>query len=299
MTPKNKIHIPVMLKEVLEHLAPEPGKRYIDATLGAAGHTLAILETGATVLGIDRDQEIIEIATDKIKEAGLSTNFTTLRGSFADLLQPSRSDLVGSDYDGILFDLGVSSYQLDTPERGFSFRFDAPLDMRMDPENQAVTAADLINGLGRNELVKLFKELSEERYAALLADVICDARKQNPITTTLELAELIESRVKRTGRLHPATRIFQSLRMAVNTERDELKAVLPSALSNLKPGGVIIVISFHSGEDSIVKAQIADWLKEGLIEAGSNLLLTTSSEEALTNPRSRSAKLRVIRKKVS
>ena len=171
--------------------------------------------------------------------------------------------------------------------------------MRMDPENQAVTAADLINGLGRKELVKLFKELSEERYAALLADVICDARKQNPITTTLELAELIESRVKRTGRLHPATRIFQSLRMAVNTERDELKAVLPSALSNLKPGGVIIVISFHSGEDSIVKAQIADWLKEGLIEAGSNLLLTTSSEEALTNPRSRSAKLRVIRKKVS
>lgn len=294
--PLAKFHTPVMLNEVLEYFSPTKGKKYLDATLGAGGHTSALLEAGATVVGIDRDQSIIDLATKRIEEVGLSDHFTAHQGSFADLLNPSRSDLVGSDYDGILLDLGVSSLQLDTPERGFSFRYDAPLDMRMDSDNQAVTAADLIGGLGRGELVKLFRELSEERYATLIADAICDARKIKPIKTTFDLVRIIESCVKRTGRLHPATRVFQSLRMAVNTERDELKAVLPSALSKLVVNGTLIIISFHSGEDTIVKSQIKIWEEEGVVESIAGSPFTPSQDEIATNPRARSAIMRIVRK---
>ncbi len=293
MTPKAAPHLPVMLEEVLEHLAPTSGKRYIDATLGAGGHTLAILKSGATVDGIDHDQQVIDVASSLIKEAGLSKNFTAHQGSFADILEGPE---LGDDYDGILFDLGVSSLQLDTPDRGFSFRFDAPLDMRMDQEGQAVTAADLVNGLGRKELVKLFRDLSEERYATLLADAICDARKLKPIKTTFDLVAVIESHVKRTGRLHPATRVFQSLRMAVNTERDELKAALPSALSKLVLGGTLVVISFHSGEGLIIKDTIKKWVQEEKVSKLKGSPFTPSDKEVSANPRSRSAVMSVVRR---
>ncbi len=314
MTPKNTPHIPVMLEQLVQYFAPATGKRYIDATLGAGGHTLALLQAGATVMGIDHDQSIIDIATARIKEAGLSNNFTAHQGSFADLLQPTGLPAVepglpavepglpaevgplGSDYDGVLFDLGVSSLQLDTPSRGFSFRHDAPLDMRMDPDNQAVTAADLIGGLGRGELVKLFRELSEEKHATLIADAICDARKVTPIKTTFDLVKIIESKVKRTGRLHPATRVFQSLRMAVNTERDELKAVLPSALSKLSVGGKLITISFHSGEHKIIKSQLKNWEENGLAKNIEGSPFTPTQEEIISNPRSRSAIMHVVKR---
>jgi len=293
MTPKNTPHIPVMLEQVVQYFAPATGKRYIDATLGAGGHSLALLQAGATVMGIDHDQSIIDIATARIKAVGFSNNFTAHQGSFADLL---AGDTLKDQYDGILFDLGVSSLQLDTPERGFSFRFNAPLDMRMDPDNQAVTAADLIGGLGRGELVKLFRELSEERHATLIADAICDARKIKPIKTTFDLVKIIESKIKRTGRLHPATRVFQSLRMAVNTERDELKAVLPSALSKLSVGGKLITISFHSGEHKIIKSQLKNWEENGLAKNIEGSPFTPTQEEIINNPRSRSAIMHVIRR---
>lgn len=283
------VHTPVMLHEVLHYLSPAPGKTIIDATVGGAGHTLSLLATGAHVIGLDQDTDILEIATARVKEAGYSDLFTPIHSNFSHI-----AEVVKEPVDGILFDLGVSSYQLDTPERGFSFRYDAPLDMRMDQKNQAVTAADLINGLGKKELGELFIMLGEEYRAKRLVEVICDARKRNPIKTTFELVKLIENVLPRTGKIHPATKIFQALRMAVNSEREELKAALPSALSLLSPGGTIVVLSFHSLEDKIVKEFAHENLGKAVLL--SDKPMVPSDEEIFNNPRSRSAKLRAIRK---
>ena len=173
------IHTPVMLDEVIHYLSPMPGKRYLDATLGYAGHTIELLKAGAGVVGIDRDADLLAIATDRIVKEGLADSFTGVNSSFADALDPARSDLAGK-FDGVLFDLGVSSYQLDTPERGFSFRYDAPLDMRMD-QKLAVTAADLVNGLGKNELVELFTTLGEDGNAKQIVNEICARRLKQKI----------------------------------------------------------------------------------------------------------------------
>ncbi len=288
------VHTPVMMREVLHYLAPKAGKRYLDATLGYAGHTLEILKVGAEVVGVDRDQDMLDIATERIEKAGLSKSFTPVCSSFADALNPSRSDLVGK-FDGVLFDLGVSSYQLDTPERGFSFRYDAPLDMRMD-KNLGVTAADLINGLGKNELIALFETLGEEQNAKRIVREIVAVRKRSPITSTEELARIISTVSPRTRGIHPATKVFQALRMAVNSEREELKAALPSALSSLNPGGVIVTIAFHSLEDKIIKSFMNDSESAGLAEILTPKVVETSAEEISKNPRSRSAKLRAIRR---
>jgi len=287
------LHTPVMLQEVVEYLAPAKNKKYLDATLGAGGHTLALLKKGASVVGVDQDKSVIEVASKRITDAGYANNFSYLHDSFAHALTDST---LPTDFDGALFDLGVSSLQLDTPERGFSFRFDAPLDMRMNPSTQQVTAKDLINGLGRKELYELFHELGEERSARRLADAICGARRLSPIQTTRELAEIIEGVVPRAGHIHPATRVFQALRMAVNSEREELKAALPSALSHLKLGGNLAVISFHSGEDKLVKSQYVAWEKSGQAHQLTSKPLTPSSRELADNPRARSAKLRLTRR---
>lgn len=282
------LHLPVLYTETMKYLQPQPGKRYLDATVGYGGHTLGLLKAGAVVVGIDQDQDMLKLAASRVQSAGFADQFTPVHQSFAKFL----ASALPSSYDGILFDLGVSSYQLDTPERGFSFRFDATLDMRMDPLHQHVTAKELINGLGRKELYELFRELGEERSARRVADAICNGRKLKPITTTGELATLVEKVSPRKGKLHPATKIFQALRMAVNSEREELKAALPSALSALVAGGVLAVISFHSLEDKIVK--------NFFVESGQELTVknpvTPSLEEVMANPRSRSAKLRVLRK---
>lgn len=282
------LHTPVLLKEVTDYLAPTVGKSYVDATLGYGGHTLALLAKGAEVVGIDQDKEILDLAIVRIKEAGYLGSFRPLHSSFSKGL----ASLGASSFDGILFDLGVSSYQLDTSVRGFSFRADAPLDMRMDRDNQKVTARDLIGALGRDELTELFSVLGEEPRAKKIADAVVTKRKQASIETTTELAHLVESVVPRTGHLHPATKVFQALRMAVNTEREELKAALPSALSLLCSGGVLAVISFHSLEDSIVKA----FAKSEGVESLTSKPVTPSLAEIATNPRSRSAKLRVLRR---
>ncbi|MFH1244333.1 MAG: 16S rRNA (cytosine(1402)-N(4))-methyltransferase RsmH [bacterium] len=286
------LHTPVLVKEVTEFLAPDPGKDYIDTTLGYGGHTLELLQAGASVVGIDQDADILELATKRINEAGYGYRFTPLHSSFSSALASDRLPL--DHYAGVLFDLGVSSYQLDTPNRGFSFRYDAPLDMRMD-KSLGVTARDLVNGLGKKELVALFRTLGEEKAALKLAEAIVDARKIKPIETTKELADLIAKFVPRHGKIHPATKVFQALRMAVNGEREELKAALPSALSHLENGGVLAVIAFHSLEYRIVQDFFAN------TPTLTNLTLLPVEPSALEitrNPRSRSAKLRVGRKTI-
>ncbi len=288
------VHTPVMLREVVAALAPAAGRSYIDATLGGAGHTLALLEKGADVVGIDRDEMILAIANKRIADASYTDHFRSVHATFADALR--SDDQLPGEYEGILFDLGVSSLQLDTPERGFAIMHDAPLNMRMD-KSLAVTAADLVNGLGRNELAELFTLLGEERAGRRIANAICERRKVKPIRTTHELAELVESIVPRTGRIHPATKVFQALRMAVNSEREELKAALPSALSKLSRGGVMAVISFHSLEDKIIKDFMNEMEGTGSFSIDPRSPQTPSPEEIATNPRSRSAKLRLGRKK--
>lgn len=288
------IHTPVMLAEVIHYLDPKPGKRFIDATLGYSGHTLALLKAGAEVVGIDRDTDMLNIAIERITKAGFIKQFTSINLAFSEALDPTRMILVGK-FDGILFDLGVSSYQLDTPERGFSFRYDAPLDMRMD-KRLAVTAADLVNGLGRNELVELFTTLGEDGNAKRVVSEICRIRLIHPIMTTEQLSDLIISVVGRPRGIHPATKIFQALRMAVNGERPELKAALPSALSWLKEGGLVATIAFHSLEDRIIKSWMNDAESAGQIEVVTNGAVEPGTEEVARNPRSRSAKLRVAKR---
>lgn len=284
-----KLHTPVMLRQVVEYLDPAPGKKYLDATLGAAGHTLALLEQGADVVGIDRDAAILSIAEQTIAKAGYIEHFHAVYSSFADALSREPQ----ARYNGILFDLGVSSYQLDTKERGFSFRYHAPLDMRMD-QSLAVTAADLVNGLGKKELFALISTLGEDRNARKIVNAIIDARKLHPIKTTTDLVHLVESVVAgHNTRIHPATRLFQALRMAVNLEREELKAALPSALSCLAPGGILAVITFQSLEESIVHDFLVG---EGSLAVVTPIPIVPTNSEIKTNPRSRSAKLHVARK---
>jgi 16S rRNA (cytosine1402-N4)-methyltransferase len=288
------LHTPVMLDEVIHYLDPKPGKRFIDATLGYAGHALELLKAGAEVVGIDRDEDLLKIAVERITKAGFIEQFTPVNVAFSEALDKDKSLLEGK-FDGILFDLGVSSYQLDTPERGFSFRYDAPLDMRMD-QRLSVTAADLVGGLGKNEMTELFTTLGEEGNAKRIASAIASERLIRPIKTTEQLANLIINTVGRSRGIHPATKVFQALRMAVNSERLELKAALPSALSYLKEGGVIVTISFHSLEDRIVKQWMNDAESAGQIELVTSGVVEPGSAEVAKNPRSRSAKLRVCRR---
>ncbi len=284
-------HIPVMTNEVLEYLQPSPGKVIVDATVGSAGHTKILAEQGAKVIGIDRDQEILEFARQNL--GSLISQVTLKYGQFSQI-----KELVGnSQVDGILFDLGVSSLQLDTPARGFSFRHDAQLDMRMD-KNLSVTAKDLINGLGRKELHELFQKLAEEQHPQRLVNAILESRRLKPITTTKQLADLIAKVKKSSGKIHPATKIFQALRIAVNDELNQLKAALPSALSLLKAGGVCVVISFHSLEDRIVKQIFRRFSSQGY-QLLTKKPLRPTPQEIADNPRSRSAKLRAIQRQRS
>lgn len=260
------------------------GEKYIDATVGGGGHAVEILKRGGKVLGLDVDPEAIE----QVKRI---LNIILVRGNFAHLQEIAQE--CGFDcVAGILFDLGVSSHQLLTTERGFSFTSDAPLDMRMDPDLE-VTAADLVNGLRKEELYELFYKLGEERFAWTIARAIVRARSLRSIKTCKELAGVIvgaKSNQKRFERIHPATRCFQALRIAVNDELNNLKAVLPQAVNLLKPGGRLVVISFHSLEDRIVK----NFFKERAdLQTLTKKPIRPSSAEVEINPRSRSAKMRV------
>ncbi len=290
-----EVHKPVFLKEVLQYFAPETGKRYIDATLGLGGHSAAILERGGEVLGIEADDAGLVVARRKL--SGYSA-LKLVRGNFKDIGKIARENGY-TEVDGVLFDLGLSSWQLEYSGRGFSFQKDELLDMRQDP-TLAVTAADLINGLYENELAELFFRFGEEPRARGFARAINRRRELKPFGTTKELADLL---VATSGlkywRRHPATQVFQALRIAVNNELVNLEAALPQALDLLRVRGSLAVISFHSLEDRIVKRFFKMSLSPRPSVRNSFRLLTSrplvpGETELRDNPRSRSAKLRVI-----
>ena len=279
-------HIPVLAAEVVHWLGIHPGKMYLDATFGSGGHTQKILDAGGRVIALDRDEEAIRVGQEQFASEISSGDLELVHNRF-DCLET----VVGRrNVAGVLFDLGMSTMQLSS-DRGFSFG-DESLDMRMD-HALGVTAADLVNGLGRRELVKLFQTLGEEPFAARIAEAIVVRRKEKPLTHAHELARLIENTAGRHGRIHPATRVFQALRMVVNDERGQLTRALPQAVSVLERGGKLTVISFHSLEDRIVKHFGKEQQSDGMLESLTTTPIRPSEEEVRTNPSSRSAKMRV------
>jgi 16S rRNA (cytosine1402-N4)-methyltransferase len=305
----DEFHTPVLLKEVVEFLEVKPGRKYIDATVGGGGHSWEILKRGGVVLGLDVDSEaiahvkqtlesrnfrILREEKDKVLNISVSKypNITLVRGNFARLKEIAERYKFG-EVSGVLFDLGVSAFQVLTPKRGFSFESDFPLDMRMDPD-LAVTAADLVNGLNKGELYELFSKLGEEDDARFIAEAIVRARARRPIKTGRELAEIIvKVRPKHRFKKHPATRCFQALRIAVNDELNNLRKGLPFAVELLGVQGRLIAISFHSLEDRIVKRFL---LKNPSLRILTRRPVRPSQEEVKRNPKSRSAKMRVAEK---
>ncbi|MGA0332538.1 MAG: 16S rRNA (cytosine(1402)-N(4))-methyltransferase RsmH [Kiritimatiellia bacterium] len=304
------VHEPVLKAEVLEGLRVKSGGRYIDGTLGGGGHTRAILEASAPdgrVLGIDQDPDALERTGRLLGEYG--DRFQAVHGNFSDLsVMAAAKDF--SEPDGILLDLGVSSDQLDTPERGFSFRFEGPLDMRMNPD-AGLSVAEWLQGVDLNELTDVLRELGEERQARRIARAVIAARDAGKLTDTLALAGVIEDAVggRKGSRIHPATRSFQALRMTVNRELEVLEEGLRQALSLLRPGGRLAVITFHSLEDRTVKQIFRrhEGREVSLYQGGSEWEgelprvervwrkpQVASEEEQTRNPRARSAKLRVV-----
>ena len=297
-------HVPVLLKEILEFFQPAPGMCLIDGTLGFGGHSERFLQAGAKVIGIDQDPEALERATKRL--AGFGDQFQAFRGNAASLDSLAEAhESFPDQVDGILFDLGVSSWQLDQAERGFSFQADGPLDMRMDPD-QTTTAADLVNQLSEEALADIFWTYGEERGSRGIAKALVARRQERPFETTLDLANVISRGGRRSGKIHPATRSFQALRIAVNRELDVLPEMLSHAVRLLKPGGKLAVISFHSLEDRIVKRFLRDH-SQAMVDDPTwpepranpdyhfdlpTKLIQATPEEASQNPRARSAKLR-------
>lgn len=288
----NTFHKPVLLQKAIEYLNVQSGKEYIDATVGGGGHSEAILKKGGKLLAIDCDPEAIEAAKKHLSSACPDAFWQPALGNFVHLKEIAEKHGF-SRVAGILFDLGVSSHQLETADRGFSFNLEGPLDMRMDP-SLPVTATDLVNGLNKGELDELFSKLGEEHYSRRIAEAICRSRRIAPITTGNQLTEIIiKARPKRGfDRINPATRCFQALRIAVNDEFNNLKEALPEALEILKPGGRLVVISFHSGEDRIVKRFLKEAESKGKVKLLTKKPIRPENNEVATNPRSRSAKLR-------
>jgi len=307
-------HIPVLLEEVIRELQPRPGGSYIDGTVGAGGHSEAILARagGARLLGLDVDTTALDIVRERLAPYVESGQVRLVQSNFERLDEVATAEGF-PQVDGVLLDLGVSSMQLDRPERGFSFRAEGPLDMRLDASD-GETAADLVNTLPEEELANLIYKYGEERASRRIARRIVEAREKGPITTTSHLEAVVYGALggKAAGRtrnpIHPATKTFQALRIAVNRELEVLEKGLAAAVRVLKPGGRLAVISFHSLEDRIVKLFIRQEQKgcgcppeypacvcgrTPTLKAVNNKPLEASAEEARRNPRSRSAKLRI------
>lgn len=305
------LHVPVLLKEVIDYLKPEPGKNYIDATLGFGGHSEQILERIAPegkLLGIDQDEAALAAATKRLERFG--KNFFCQKGNFAEINQIAANYPVTG---GILADIGVSSVQLDEAERGFSFAENGPLDMRMD-KSQPLTAREIVNTWEEARISKIIREYGEEKFANRVARAIVSARTNEQIETTRGLREIVTQAIPRKfwpKNIDPATKTFQAIRIAVNDELGVLKQFLPQAIDLLQPGARLAVITFHSLEDRIVK----DYFREranpctcppefpkcvcGKVADAKIITkkpVIASASEIETNPRSRSAKLRVIEK---
>jgi 16S rRNA (cytosine1402-N4)-methyltransferase len=320
-----ELHRPVMPAETLAQLAAARGGLFVDATLGMGGHSELILRAspGNRVIGLDRDAEAIEIATKRLAGMGqefgqefgrgFGQRFVAIHSDFRQIKEVFRKQGIESAA-GILADLGVSSFQLDTPERGFTFRFgrDYPLDMRMD-QSQTLTAADLVNSLSERELADLIFAYGEERAARRIAHRVVAARAKAAISTTAQLADLVVKAVHQKGhwRIHPATRTFQALRIAVNRELDGLDQFVADAIDLLEPNGRLVIITFHSLEDRIIKQTLR--FQSGLckcspaqpecrcgaaprVEILTRKAIQPSVAEIADNPRARSAKLRACRK---
>lgn len=298
-------HQPVLLQEVLSALDCKPGteKYYMDCTLGLGGHSKAILEATApssTLIGIDRDEEALQIARERVGDQ--SGRFISRKGTFQDISQIA-DDLRQSEFDGILFDFGISSFQLDTAERGFSFQNSGPLDMRMDRQSGSA-ASELINRLSEAEIKTMIQTLGEERWASRIASRIVQHRSETgDILRTEELENVIWCAVParfRHGRTHPATRTFQALRMTVNNELEQISVGLEAAISLLAIGGRLVVISFHSLEDRRVKQCFKAWAKKYPKPGEKHYInlykkpLIASPDECAQNRRARSAKLRAL-----
>jgi len=288
-------HRPVMAKEVLYWLNPKPGGLYVDCTLGAGGHTQAILEKTngqVKIVGIDRDEEALSIAREQLCD--YREQLILIKDNFKKLPQILKERKI-ERVDGILYDLGVSSMQMDTPERGFSFRYLAPLDMRMDT-GQKLTASHLVNQLPERQLEDIFFKLGEERWARRVAKFIVQERRNHPLGTTGDLVEIIRraipSEVRRKRRIHFATKVFQALRIKVNAELENLRSGLEVSFDLLRKGGRICVISYHSLEDRIIKEEFKK--REGeKINILTKKIIKPSFQEITANPRARSAKMRV------
>ena len=308
-------HRPVLLQETLKFLAPERGGLFVDCTVGLGGHSEAILKSSSEsrVLGLDLDPAALDYTRRRL--ASFGERFRAVQANFRqiDLVLREAGE---RDPLGVLADLGVSSLQFDSAERGFSFRFDAPLDMRMDPTTGA-TAAELLNQLSESEIARIIFEFGEERHSRRIARRIVESREQGkPITTTKELAELVQRALggRKWNQIHPATRTFQGLRIAVNRELEGLAQFVESAIDLLEPGGQFVVISFHSLEDRIIKRElrrlsghcqcpprlpVCSCGARAAVEILTRRPVTPDAKEIDENPRARSAKLRACRKLVS
>ncbi|WP_092469956.1 16S rRNA (cytosine(1402)-N(4))-methyltransferase RsmH [Desulfotruncus arcticus] len=306
-------HLPVLLEEVMAGLNPGREGVYVDCTVGGGGHSRALLERtdpGVKLVGLDQDSEALAAASEKL--APFHGRYTLVRSNFMDLARV-LVDLGLEAVNGILFDLGVSSYQLDNPARGFSYMREAPLDMRMDSES-GITAKELVNTLPERELADIIKRFGEERWASRIASFIIKARENRAIETTAELVEIIKKAVPAAARRegpHPAKRTFQALRIAVNNELEILPQVFKDAVGALAPGGRLCVITFHSLEDRITKDAFKKLANPCIcpprfpvctcgqmpaIRLVNNRPVTPTEQELAENPRSRSAKLRVAEK---
>ncbi len=312
MEPVHFVHKPVLFQETIDSLAIRPEGTYIDGTAGGGGHSEAILQrlTTGTLLSIDQDPDAIAACTERLSRY---TGSVIRRGNFSQMGEIAAGCGI-READGVLLDIGVSSYQLDTPERGFSYHADAPLDMRMSQEGP--TAADLVNTLSWQKLAETISRYGEDKNAVRIAKAIAAARETEPIRTTLQLADIIRQAVPAAVRRepgHPARKTFQALRIATNGELDRLSEGLDAAFSLLRPGGRLAVITFHSLEDRMVKKRMNDWCTgcicppdfpvcvcgrkpqaELLYKKG----LAPSEKELAENPRARSARLRVCTKAV-
>ena len=309
-------HEPVLLNEVLEWMNVKPDGVYCDGTLGGGGHSGAILKASggtARLYGIDRDENAILAASERLKDY---PGFTAIRGNFHDarkLLEEAGAEAL----DGALLDLGVSSPQLDTAERGFSYHEDAPLDMRMD-QRQTMTAADFLNTADEREIMEVIRDYGEEKWAARIARIICEHRNEKPFETTFDLVHAVDAAIPKAVRRkddgHPARRTFQAVRIAVNDELKPLEQALKDLKDCLKPGGRICVITFHSLEDRIVKrcfktlenpcicppkAPICTCGRKPVVKVLAGGAVAPSADEVERNPRARSAKLRVAEKRIT
>ncbi|MCP4848420.1 MAG: 16S rRNA (cytosine(1402)-N(4))-methyltransferase RsmH [Verrucomicrobiaceae bacterium] len=300
----NDYHLPVLLEEVTHYLAPQRDNLYLDATLGGGGHSEQLLRVGAKVIGLDQDPAALSFARARLGD--YRDSFGAIQGNFRDF--GDILETIGiRGLDGVLLDLGISSRQVDDADRGFSFNKPGPLDMRMDPDAE-VTAAELVNSCDEAELARVFYHYGEERASYKIARGIVERRQAKPFQCTTDLAQFVESLIPRRGRIHPATRVFQALRIAVNNELRALEEALAEVPRWLRPGGRLVVISFHSLEDRIVKSYLKrcsqsqldrpEWPApkenpEHFFKLVMQKGLTPSPEEIKGNPRARSARLRV------